>query len=472
MRTLEIILAIILFIRIILPLLNKAEWDKWVSLSAFAVTALHLSIEGYRWQMIPIYLLTIWFGAVAIWRLSHPHSHSTGSPRKKAAIISFEAIIFILFLTIPIVLPIPRTPQPTGTIYVGTVKLTLVDHARQEIYGEEPGGPRIINVQFWYPAELDPDAKPSPWLDDMDVMAPALAAKLNLPSFFLDHVKYAKSHAFTNASFPDSESKYPLLLFSHGWGGFKSQNTYQVEELASHRYIVAAPDHTYGAIASVLPDGRIALNYPEALPSEAEISDYEFLSAAQILGDQWAGDLSFLVDSLENPDADHLMKMLAGHIDFTRIGVLGHSTGGGAAIQFCATDARCQAALGMDPYMEPVSKQVQTQVFNRPYLAMFSESWALKPSRNNDNFNLFFNNVKEDRFHFYIQETKHYDFTDMPAFSPLAPYLGLKGTLNGEQVSRIINAYTLTFFDRYFKGYNGTILDKPTEKYPEMIYLP
>jgi hypothetical protein len=60
----------------------------------------------------------------------------------------------------------------------------------------------------------------------------------------------------------------------------------------------------------------------------------------------------------------------------------------------------------------------------------------------------------------------------MPAFSPLAPYLGLKGRLNGEQVSKIINAYTLAFFDRYFRGDSGTILDKPSEKYPEMIYLP
>ena len=261
-----------LFFRIILPLLNKLKWDKWVSLIAFAVMVLHLSFEGYRWQMMPFYFLTLWFGAVAIWRLSHPFSRSTGSSRKKTVIIIVETIIFALFLTIPIILPIPRTPEPTGTNHVGTIKLTLVDHSRQEIYAEEPGGFRIINVQFWYPAALDPGAKPAPWLDDMDVMAPALAAKLNLPSFFLYHIKYADTYAFTNASPQKSETKYPLLLFSHGWGGFKSQNTYQVEELASHGYVIAAPDHTYGAIATVFPDGSIALNNPEALPGAAEIS--------------------------------------------------------------------------------------------------------------------------------------------------------------------------------------------------------
>jgi dienelactone hydrolase len=472
MRTLEIFLALILFIRIILPLLNKAQLDMWITLVAFAVMILHLSFEGYRWQMIPLYLLTIWSGAVAIWRVSQPNWRSNGSPKNKKALIVVEAIIFSLFLTIPIILPIPHTPKPTGSNSVGTIKLTLVDQSRQEIYGKEPGGPRIINVQFWYPAESDPDAKPAPWLEYIDVMAPALAAKLNLPSFFLDHIKYAQTYALTEASLLNSESKYPLLLFSHGWGGFKSQNTYQVEELASHGYIVVAPDHSYGAIATVFPDGSIALNNPEALPVSADISDNEFLSAAQILGEQWANDLSFIIDTLENPGEDHQMDVLAANIDFTRIGVLGHSTGGGAAIQFCAIDARCQAAIGMDPYMDPVSKQAQTQDFNHPYLAIFSESWASKSSRNNDIFKFFFNNVNEDRFHFYIRETEHYDFTDMPAFSPLAPYLGLKGTLNGEQVSKIINAYTLAFFDRYFKGYTQTILENPSEKFPEMIYLP
>jgi predicted dienelactone hydrolase len=472
MRTLEILLALVLLIRIILPLFHRGRWIEWGSLAALSVMALHLIFEGYRWQMIPLYGITLWLSAIAFWRLSRPESQATSLSRKRFAATILGVSILGIALILPILLPIPRTPEPTGPNDIGTMTVVLIDESREELYAGETGEPRTIVVQIWYPAELEPDDTPAPWLDHMEVMGPALAAKLNLPSFFLDHVKYSNAYAVADAAVSGAESQYPLLLFSHGWGGFKAQNTFQVEELASHGYIVAAPDHTYGSIATVLPDGRVALNNPEALPVGTSLSDEDILSAAQVLGDQWSGDLSYILDSLENLEPDKTGGYLANHLDFTRVGVLGHSAGGGAAIQFCGSDERCQIALGMDPFMDPVSYQIQNQGLEQPYLAIFSESWAKENGRNNTVFDIFFSNGSGDGYQFYIEETEHYDFTDMPAFSPLAPYLGLKGTLDGEQVSKIINTYTLAFFDQYFKGETRTILDQPAAEFPEMIYLP
>ena len=42
--------------------------------------------------------------------------------------------------------------------------------------------------------------------------------------------------------------------FSHGWNGFAAQNSAQMVELASHGYVVAALQHTYGAMVTVFPD--------------------------------------------------------------------------------------------------------------------------------------------------------------------------------------------------------------------------
>jgi dienelactone hydrolase len=374
-------------------------------------------------------------------------------------------------LILPIILPVPQTPEPTGSDDVGTMTITLVDKSRKELYANNTDEPRMLNVQIWYPADLVPGDQPDPWLADMEVMGAGLADKLSLPAFFVEHVKYARANAVGNAALSRSRSIYPVLLFSHGWGGFKNQNTYQVEELASHGYIVVAPDHTYGAMATVLPDGRVALNNPEALPVGMNISDDEFMMAARVLGDQWAGDLSHILDYLENQTLDDPAGQLANHLDFTRIGVLGHSTGGGAAIQFCATDQRCKAGLGMDPYMDPVSNQILDMGIQQPFLAMFSESWADEEGRNNIIFEKFIINSNDKLLRYYIEDTEHYDFTDMPAFSPLAPYLGLKGTLDGNQVSKIINAYTLAFFERYLMNEPGILLDKPTPEFPEMIQM-
>ena len=157
------------------------------------------------------------------------------------------------------------------------------------------------------------------------------------------------------------------MLFSHGWGGFKEQNTSQAEELASHGFIVIAPDHTYGALTVIFPDGRIAQNNPNALPVGTGLSEYEFIEAAQLLGSQWASDLSFILNHLENLSPDRPMGQFTSHLDFNRIGVFGHSTGGGAAVQFCATDSRCKAALGMDPYIDPVSYTVLENGLSKPY---------------------------------------------------------------------------------------------------------
>ncbi|HRQ24429.1 MAG TPA: hypothetical protein PLF42_13455, partial [Anaerolineales bacterium] len=64
--------------------------------------------------------------------------------------------------------------------------------------------------------------------------------------------------------------------------------------------------------------------------------------------------------------------------------------GGGAAIQFCGTDMRCKAVLGMDPFMRPVSAEVIRGGVSQPSFFMFSQGWAdIIDSKNNTLFNLF-----------------------------------------------------------------------------------
>ena len=102
---------------------------------------------------------------------------------------------------------------------------------------------------------------------------------------------------------------------------------------------------------------------------------------------------------------------------------------------------------------------------------MFSESWAKEDGRNNTLFAGFSKKSNSEVYRYYIINTKHFDFTDIPAFSPLAPYLGLKGSLGGEKVSKIINAYTVAFFGNYFKDEQNILLDNPSDEFPELIHF-
>ncbi|MFT4978869.1 MAG: putative dienelactone hydrolase [Myxococcota bacterium] len=44
------------------------------------------------------------------------------------------------------------------------------------------------------------------------------------------------------------DSPRPVVVFSHGYGGIRWQTSFFMEHLASHGYVVAAPDHTYNTI--------------------------------------------------------------------------------------------------------------------------------------------------------------------------------------------------------------------------------
>jgi hypothetical protein len=118
----------------------------------------------------------------------------------------------------------------------------------------------------------------------------------------------------------------------------------------------------------------------------------------------------------------------------------------------------------MDPFMRPVSLQVLESGVPQPAFFMFSQRWADDAnSRNNMLFHNFVLNVPETVGVISIDGTAHYDFSDLPLLSPLAPRLGLKGPINGKRVTAIINDYLLSFFD-------GTLQGRPMSLFEEQKY--
>jgi hypothetical protein len=228
-------------------------------------------------------------------------------------------------------------------------------------------------------------------------------------------------------------------------------------QLASHGFVVVGVQHTYGAIVTVFAGGTIAKNNPSALPEGAPQEEYE--TAAQVLANQWAGDIAVVLDSLASRNSS-VKSPFGGKLDLSRVGAYGHSTGGGAAIQFCGTDSRCKALLAMDPFMRPVSSEIIDTGISQPSFFMFSQTWADDVnSRNNELFHRFMPHLAQSFGVITIDGTAHYDFSDLPLLSPLAPQLGLKGPINGNRVVTIVNGYLLSFFQATLKGDTTTMFD-------------
>ncbi len=460
MRPLELITPLLLSVYLLWAH-PRPIYVRWIPAAALIVILLHLATEGYRWQMIPIYALIVILTVTALMKIQSPADW-----KPLASTLTFG--LLALLTAIPILLPVPAIPNPSGPFAIGTRIYELTDDSRRELYSGREEARRFM-IQVWYPSAAAASDQRAPWMPDANIYAPAIARHIHLPSFFLDHLALVKMTAFKESKVASSENPFPVILFSHGWNGFNAQNTGQALELASHGFIVIGVQHTYGAVVTVFPDGDVALNNPNALPDGAPDDEYE--TAAQVLANQWADDLGFTLDFMKSQNENSSSPFFE-KLDLNRVGAYGHSTGGGAAIQFCGTDPRCKALLGQDPFMRPVSHEVIDGGVTQPSFFMFSQTWAdILDSRNNELFNRFYPNVKEPFGEIAVAGTAHYDFTDLPLLSPLAPQLGLKGPINGKRVVAIVNDYLLSFFELTLNGKANDLFNSQTPKYEEVKFI-
>jgi hypothetical protein len=217
---------------------------------------------------------------------------------------------------------------------------------------------------------------------------------------------------------------------------------------------------------TVFADGRVAPNNPAALPPEIPKDAYD--RASQTLEATYAADLRFVLDQLALVNSGAIPSPLAGRLDLARVGLYGHSTGGGAVVLACSQDKRCQAGLGMDAWLGPVPPAVIAQGPPQPFLFMRSEVWAT--AKNDALLETLYSGAHLDVYRMTIRGTKHYDFSMLPLLTPLAPALGLKGPIDGQRGMAIITDYLLAFFDRYLKRQARPLLDGPSSSYPEVNF--
>lgn len=441
-----------------------------------------LIFEGYRWQLLPLEIATVLLAAGdALWE----ERRFRGVIRLRRAVLGGVACALVAVL--PVVLPVPELPTPTGAFSVGTTTVVLVDTAREEVYGlpepdpdaltepvpegqeDEPElEPRRIVAQVWYPADVAPDAEPVEWNPDIDVVGPAMAERLGFPGFFLGHTEGVKSHSFSEA--PPLDGQFPLVISSHGWTGFRTINLNQIESLASHGFVVIAPDHTYGSIAVRFPnDGDVALLDPRALPPEEDTDPEIYREASEQLVETYTDDLLLILDQLESGESGAFAGIVE-HVDLERVGVFGHSTGGGAATRLCLEDSRCDAVLGLDAWVEPIPDRIVARELQIPSLFMRSEDWWATP--NDRRLRGLAERSPSLSYWIGIAGAGHNDFVMTPLFSPIADRLGLKGPIDSARVVPIVDDYLVAFFDRYLLGVGGAALDQPAPSEVELELIP
>jgi predicted dienelactone hydrolase len=197
----------------------------------------------------------------------------------------------------------PTTFTGPGPLGVGETTLTL----------PTDGAP----VEVWYPAiESNVVGKPEATYDVASWLPPAL--KKLIPAGFT--VSYPSGGV---RGVPVAPGRYPLVVFSHGYAGFRDQSTFLTARLASWGFVVAAPDHFSRDLTEVLggPTG--------ATTPTTDVGDLKATIALM---------------SAQNTAPS---SPFHGHLDTGLVGAVGHSAGGAAVEALAATDPRVTTFIGL-----------------------------------------------------------------------------------------------------------------------------
>ncbi|MEO1261472.1 MAG: hypothetical protein AAFZ15_21895 [Bacteroidota bacterium] len=483
MRTFEIILLLAVTILPLVkrPLVRHVK-PNYLLLFFGATLSLHLVTEGWRWQMFPAYLLILVIG----WRIKVVDASNPVRPTFPR-IIGFLGISVLVLMgwILSIVLPVFSLPQPSGTYQVGTRSIHIQTEKDEQIT-KAPSDKRELLCKVWYPSEADISSMEGEKYIN-DASRAGFATKYGLPPTALNYLDRVKTYVFPDI--PIADNSFPVLIFSHGYGSKATGYYALLSEIASQGYIIINMNHTYESLGVTFPDGREkyfdydfqrdissesmevvkplieafknGLSYEERHPIVRKAVKNYFEGSIQ---DRWAEDMIFTIDLLEKWNAEGWLK---DKLDLDRIGVFGHSVGGGSVGNATMKDNRIKAAVNLDGIQW--GNQIDS-IYHVPYLYV-SADW---PAEHEDiNSHVYINKSTDYFYETKLLNSGHPDFMDIPFMIPVSAIAGT-GDIDPFLGTEIVTKLVTSFFDKHLKKLQNADPEKIGEQYEllEMTVYP
>lgn len=347
-------------------------------------------------------------------------------------------------------IPFDDLPAPTGDYGVGTHIFYWTDSDRLEWFTAAPDDMRRLVVQVWYPIAAEAAGSPRhkrtefyPYVDHPAQRLAPLARQMGLPQFLMAHIQNVATNSLLDAVPAAGPGQLPLILFSHGLGGMRVQNTVQAEELASLGYMVVAVDHPYDAYLTLFADGTTA-DYRSGAVGNLTEAEFWALRTPQLA--TRTADMRYLLDHIATLQASQDKFWLQA--DLNRVGIFGHSYGGATSIMAAATDSRIKAIAALDGWMLPIPQGTINAGLNVPFLYIGRRAWDDPLNYKKLDQLLLGSSIATEHL---LDDTKHMDFSDTPQFSSVAKTFGISGKMSRDAIRQLLNSELVTFFNTYVR---------------------
>jgi len=294
-----------------------------------------------------------------------------------------------------------EAPATTAAPETTTTTEAPVEAVRYDERGPYAVGVTTISlsdrdVEVWYPAEpADVEGLEREGYSSLEILPESIQALL------ADIDTPIVTDAYRDV--PSAEGgPWPLMIYSHGAGGYRKVSTFNNTHLASWGFVVASIDH--------LERGLLARNGLLDLPDRPGGS---------------ATDVTLTIDMLVAADD----AVLGGLVDGEMVAIMGHSAGGGTVLGAAAIDDRIDTLIFWASSGDPESADLPTLPFQ---IVIADLDSAFSPDRVRD----FYDALEGPRQLIVLDNAGHNSFTDacepiwdLGGLSSIGEALGLPANL-------------------------------------------
>ncbi|XP_068039385.1 platelet-activating factor acetylhydrolase isoform X1 [Anomalospiza imberbis] len=326
-------------------------------------------------------------------------------------------------------------------------------------------------LRLYYPAYDATDIEEARWIPDKEYYQ-GLCDFLNMyrivgERLFHYYVGSVTCPAKSNAAFKPGE-KYPLLVFSHGLGAFRTIYSAICIEMASQGFIVAAVEHRDESASATYYCKRrsVSESQEESTPNmEKEWIYYRKLKTGeeerclrhkqvQQRAQECIKALNLILKINSGEEVTNVLhsdfdwNSLKDSVDTSRIAVMGHSFGGATVIESLSKEIRFRCGIALDVWMLPVGDDIYQNSVQQPLLFINSEKfqWAenilkIKKLISNDS----------NKKMITIKGSVHQSFPDFTFVSGgiIARFFKLKGEIDPNEAIDISNHASLAFLQKH-----------------------